>query len=138
MEPKSAWEREQQLGVATIDSEHQLQGRLVAVLRDAVESGRDQSVISEILRRVEDTSNVHFMSEELIMRLDAYEDYGQHVEEHHKLLAQLAEVRERFEADPGIDLKPTIGWVEEWLSNHIKHQDRRFTESMLKNRAGVP
>ena len=138
MVQKGAWSDELELGVGTVDGEHQLQARLVAVLREAVEARRDRAVIEEILRRVEDTSNVHFMSEELLMRLDAYEDYGQHVEEHRKLLAQLAELRERFEADPGIDLRPTIGWVEEWLSNHIKHQDRRFTESMLKNRAGAP
>ena len=137
MEQKSAWEREQQLGVATIESEHQLQERLVAVLRDAVASGRDQSVVSEILRRVEDTSNVHFMSEELLMRLEAFEDYGQHVEEHRKLLAQLAELRERFEADPGIDLGPSIGWIEGWLSNHVRQMDRRFAESVLKQKSGV-
>ena len=138
MEPKSAWEKEQTLGVATVDSEHQLQRRLVAVLRDAVESRREPVVISEILRRVEDTSNVHFLSEELLMRLDAYDHYGMHVEEHRKLLAELADLRARYEADQSTDLRPSIGWIEEWLSNHITGMDRRFTDSMLRNKAGVP
>jgi hemerythrin len=137
MEPKTAWEKEQQLGVATIDSEHALQARLVGVLRDAVETGRDRAVIAEILRRVEDTSNVHFMSEELLMRLDAYEQYGAHVEEHRRLLDQLAGVRSRFEADPTFDLRSSIGWIEEWLGAHVKGMDRHFTASMVRNKAGV-
>ncbi len=133
MEPKSAWSKELELGVGTVDSEHQLQTRLVAVLRDAVETGREHSVIAEILRRVEDTSNVHFMSEELLMRLDAYDHYGHHVEEHRKLLEQLAKVRARFEADPSTDLREIIAWIEAWLTDHIKGMDRRFTENL--NRA---
>ncbi len=137
MEPKTAWEKEQQLGVATIDSEHALQARLLGVLREAVETGRDRAVVAEILRRVEDTSNVHFMSEELLMRLESYQQYGAHVEEHRKLLDQLAEVRSRFEADPAIDLRPSIGWIEEWLGAHVKGMDRHFASSMLRNRAGI-
>jgi hemerythrin-like metal-binding protein len=138
MEPKSAWEQEQQLGVATIDSEHALQARLVAVLREAVESGRDHAVVAEILRRVEDTSNVHFMSEELLMRLDAYDHYGLHVEEHRKLLHQLAQVRNRFEADPAYDLKPSLAFIEDWLNNHIKGMDRRFADALKQAKPGIP
>jgi hemerythrin len=137
MAEKTAWEAEHQLGVETIDSEHQLQTRLVAVLREAVETGREHAVVVEILRRLEDTSNVHFLSEELLMRLDAYDQYGMHMEEHRKLLEQLQRVRTRFEAEPSTDLRPTIGWVEEWLSAHIKGMDRRFTET-LKRRAPRP
>jgi hemerythrin-like metal-binding protein len=132
MQQKSPWDAEHALGVETIDTEHQLQIRLVSVLRDAVESGRDRAVISEILRRVEDTSNVHFLSEELLMRLDAYDQYGSHVEEHRKLLEQLAKVRARFDTDPSTDLRQTITWIEEWLSAHIKGMDRRFTETMKR------
>ncbi len=130
MEPKSAWEKEMELGVGTIDSEHQLQGRLLAVLRDAVETGRGRAVVDELLRRIEDTSKVHFLSEELLMRLDAYEQYGAHVEEHRKLLERLAALRARFDADPGIDLRETVAWLEDWLHAHIKGMDLHFVESM--------
>jgi hemerythrin len=139
MEPsKSAWEKQQQLGIAAIVTEHTLQGRLVAVLRDAVEGGRDAAVVGEILRRVEDTSNVHFMSEELLMRLDAYDQYGAHVEQHRVLLAELAEVRARYEADPATDLRPTIGWIETWLADHIQGPDRRFLEAVARNKSATP
>ena len=130
MEEKSVWSADLELGVGTVDSEHQLQTRLVAVLRDAVETGRERAVIDEILKRVEETSKVHFQSEELLMRLDAYDHYGAHVEEHRQLLSQLGELRARFEADPGLDLRGSIGWMEEWLVNHIKGMDRRFTDAM--------
>jgi hemerythrin len=130
MEQRSAWGKELELGVGTVDGEHQLQARLVAVLREAVNARRDRAVIGEILRRVEDTSNVHFGSEELLMRLHAYDHYGLHVEEHRKLLEQLAELRAHFDADPSVDLGPSVGAVEEWLRAHIQGMDRRFIEVM--------
>ncbi len=129
---KGAWSAELELGVPAVDTEHQLQTRLLAVLRDAVETGRDRAVVDEILKRVEDTSNVHFMSEELMMRLDAYDQYGAHVEEHRRLLDQLRELRARFEADPAFDLRDSIGWIEGWLVNHIKGMDRRFTDGLQR------
>jgi hemerythrin len=130
MVQRSAWSKELELGVGTVDGEHQLQARLVAVLREAVEARRDRAVIGEILRRVEDTSNVHFMSEELLMRLHAYDHYAFHVEEHRKLLEQITELRTTFEADPAADLGPAIAAVEEWLRAHIQGMDRRFIEVM--------
>jgi hemerythrin len=128
---KSAWVKEQELGVKSMDTEHQLQSRLVATLRDAVETGRERAVVAELLRRLEDTSKVHFLSEELLMRLDAYEHYGAHVEEHRRLLDQLATLCEKYEADPGLDLRDSLSWIEDWLGAHIKGMDRRFTESLL-------
>jgi methyl-accepting chemotaxis protein/hemerythrin len=127
---KSAWEKEQALGVKSMDTEHRLQTRLVASLRDAVETGRERAVVAELLRRLEDTSKVHFLSEELLMRLDAYEHYGAHVEEHRRLLDQLATLCQRFEAEPGLDLRESLDWIEGWLGDHIKGMDRRFTESL--------
>jgi hemerythrin len=130
MRPKSAWEAEQERGVATIDTEHQLQTRLVASLRDAVEAGRDRAVIAELLRRVEDTAKLHFLSEELLMRLDAYTLYDAHVAEHHRLLEQLADLGARFQSEPGFDLRGSIGWIEDWLRGHVQGMDRRFAESL--------
>jgi hemerythrin-like metal-binding protein len=94
-------------------------------------------VVAEILRRLEDTSNVHFLSEELLMRLDAYEQYGAHVEEHRLLLDQLRTLRARFDANPGFDLRDSLGWIEDWLSGHIKGMDRRFTESLRRRSASA-
>ena len=130
MEQKSSWGAEMELGVATVDAEHRLQARLLAVLREAVESRRDHAVIEEILRRVEQTTRAHFLSEELLMRLQAYDHYGMHVEEHGKLLDQLQETRARFEDEPAHDLLRSIASIEERLGAHIKGMDRRFTESV--------
>ena len=138
MVQKGTWSAERELGVATVETEHQLQARLVAVLREAVEARRDRAVIGEILRRVEDTSNVHFMSEELLMRLHAYDHYGFHVDEHRHLLAELATLRARFDADPDADLGPSVGAIEEWLRAHIQGMDRRFIEAMASGGAATP
>jgi hemerythrin len=135
MEQKNSWGAEMELGLATVDSEHRLQARLLAVLREAVEARRDRAVIEEILRRVEHTTSAHFMSEELLMRLQAYDHYGIHVEEHRKLLEQFNEARAHFETEPTYDLLGSIRWIEEWLGAHVMGMDRRFAESLAGGRA---
>jgi len=129
MTQKTAWDAEKELGLAGVDAEHQLQVRLVAVLRQAIAQGRDRSVLDEILSRIEATSSVHFMSEELLMRLHAHDQYQAHVEEHRRLLEQLAAIR------AGLDTgQPALGQaaerVEAWLEGHIRGMDRRFIEAM--------
>jgi hemerythrin-like metal-binding protein len=129
MTQKTAWDAETDLGLAGVDAEHQLQVRLVAVLRQAIAQGRDRSVLDEILSRIEATTSVHFMSEELLMRLHAHDQYEAHVEEHRRLLEQLASIRAGLDAD-----QPALGQaaerVEAWLEGHIRGMDRRFIEAM--------
>jgi hemerythrin len=129
MTQKTAWETEKQLGLAGVDGEHSLQQRLVSVLRQAIEQGRERAVILELLGRIEATSNLHFMSEELLMRRHAYDQYASHVEEHRRLMEQLAEIREGLEAGQP-DLAASAGRIEAWLESHIRGMDRRFIESL--------
>jgi hemerythrin-like metal-binding protein len=125
----SAWEAEKALGIAGVDAEHQLQFRLVAVLRQAIEQGRDRAVLDELLTRIQETSSVHFMSEELLMRLHSHEQYEAHVEEHRRLLEQLSAMRAGLEAGEA-DLGKAAERVEAWLDGHIRGMDRRFLETM--------
>ena len=120
------WQQDLGTGVDEVDVEHQLQIRLVQSLREAVAAGQPAPVLAELLTRLEDTSNVHFMSEELLMRLHSWERYDLHTEEHRRLLEELQALRKIFEREDRVELAAAVERLKGWLSGHIRGMDRAF------------
>lgn len=72
-----------------VDAEHMVQIRLLNALQSAVREGRPEDAIREIRFQLTDYCRAHFLSEELLMRLYAYPDYDDHVNEHEQMLDAL-------------------------------------------------
>jgi hemerythrin len=114
-----------------IDSEHQVQIGLVRALCDAIRSGADAGQTREILDQAVEYSAVHFMSEQLLMRLCSYPDYDDHVLDHDHMMDALRGVAVRQGgADDGLALNEAQD-ILGFLSRHIAVRDRRFTEYYL-------
>jgi hemerythrin-like metal-binding protein len=119
-------------GLPELDVEHQLQVRLVEALRRSVAAGQERAVQGALLQQLEDASNVHFMSEELMMRLHAWERYEQHVEEHRRLLEELKTVRVLFERGGPAAVDEALEQVQGWLAGHVRGMDRAFAEYVAR------
>jgi hemerythrin-like metal-binding protein len=78
--------------------------------------------VEELLQRLCACSDVHFASEELLMRLHRYPRYGMHVEEHRRLLDQLGAL------GAGGDPRALVRVVETWIEEHVRGMDRDFVE----------
>jgi hemerythrin len=119
-------------GVPELDVEHQLQVRLLEALRHSVAAGQDRAVQGELLQQLEDASNVHFMSEELMMRLHAWERYEQHTDEHRRLLEELKTVRLLFERGGPDAVDVALDQLQAWLGNHVRGMDRAFADYVAR------
>ena len=126
MTTETDWQKDLGTGVAEVDVEHQLQVRLVELLQSSLAEGKPAEVLAEILTRLEDASNIHFMSEELLMRLHSWERYEQHTEEHRRLLEELQALRKLFEREDRAALAAALARVQTWLASHIRGMDRAF------------
>jgi hemerythrin-like metal-binding protein len=115
-------------GVPELDVEHQLQVRLVEALRRSVAAGQPRAAQGELLQQLEDASNVHFMSEELLMRLHAWERYEAHTEEHRKLLEELRSLRVLFERGGARAVDVALDQLQAWLAGHVRGMDRAFAD----------
>ena len=73
-----------------LDGEHRVQVALINALCAVVEDRATGEEIGRILERLVDYSKAHFLSEELLMRLDSYDGFDQHVEDHADMLDALA------------------------------------------------
>jgi len=112
------------VGHEVVDAEHAVQVQLVEALRSALQSGSGRDEAEVILDRLLVFSDMHFGSEELLMRFHSYPRYGLHVEEHRRLLDSLRALHARLNQGEG-----PVELVEElhrWLVGHITGMDRDF------------
>jgi hemerythrin len=124
--------------MAELDVEHQLQVQLVEAVKAAMTAHRDRATVAGLLQQLQDTSNVHFMSEELMMRLHSWQRYEQHVEEHRRLLEDLATLRRDFEAGLAVEMVVALDQLQSWLANHIRGMDRAFAQYVARGGLGAP
>lgn len=125
------------VGEPTIDTEHDLQMQLLDSLSHALDKGADFSSVRHVLEQFIEFSDMHFLSEQLVMRLHSYPAYETHLEEHTRLMKKVREIREtvmRGEKLPSLQL---IHELRDWLLTHIATEDVAFGE-YLKKREGRP
>ena len=99
-----------------VDAEHQVQMRLLMALQAAVRESKPEAESTEIRYQLTDYCRAHFLSEELLMRLYAYPDYDDHVNEHERMLDALDELTEA----------PVIEALAALLLRHIGDRDAKL------------
>jgi len=124
------------VGEKCIDAEHDLQMQLLDSLAQAISRGGELSPMKYILEQFIEFSDMHFLSEQLVMRLHGYPGYEPHLEEHTRLMKKVREVRSNLlqgEHEPSLVL---VHELREWLVSHIAQEDAAFG-SYLKKKEGA-
>jgi len=83
-------------GESTVDAEHDLQMQLLDSLSQAFEKDTDFASVKHILEQFIEFSDMHFLAEQLVMRLHSYPAYETHLQEHTCLMKKVREIRENI------------------------------------------
>lgn len=110
-----------------IDREHAILNGLVSQLCKAVESGATGSQVAGIIEQLIEYSSVHFMSEELLMRLTGYHLYDEHVADHIQMMDELLSMREHHRSGHSPFLLSRARAVVDFLERHVATRDLQFT-----------
>jgi len=124
------------IGEKSIDTEHDLQMQMLDSLSEALQKGGDISPARYILEQFIEFSDMHFLSEQLVMRLHNYPGYEVHLETHTKLMRRIREIRERLlrgENEPGLE---PVQELRGWLLKHIFSEDAAFGEFLREKASG--
>jgi len=124
------------VGEKSIDAEHDLQMQLLDSLSQAIQRGGELSPMKYILEQFIEFSDMHFLSEQLVMRLHGYSGYEPHLEEHTRLMKKVREIRAnlmRGENEPSLLL---VKELRDWLVEHIATEDAAFG-AFLKTKEGA-
>ena len=114
--------------ISNIDKEHHVQLGMLKALCDAVEAGEAAEKIHEILDQLIAYSELHFTSEELLMRLYAYPDYDDHVLDHEAMTERLQQIMQRYSEGQNSMAMQTANEMREFLLGHINSRDQALSE----------
>jgi hemerythrin-like metal-binding protein len=120
------------IGDKTIDAEHDLQMQLLDSLSQSLAKGGDFSPTHHLLEQFIEFSDMHFLSEQLIMRLNSYPGYETHLEEHTRLMKKVREIRENIVHGEKNSSLQLILELRDWLLAHIATEDAAFGEFLRK------
>jgi hemerythrin-like metal-binding protein len=125
------------VGEKSIDAEHDLQMQLLDSLAQAIQRGGELSPMKYILEQFIEFSDMHFLSEQLVMRLHGYPGYEPHLEEHTRLMKKVREIRSNLlqgESAPSLVL---VQELRQWLTAHIAQEDAAFGLYLKKQGAAA-
>jgi hemerythrin len=73
-------------------------------------------------------TNLHFLSEQLAMRLHAYEASESHFLEHERLLVEVQNLKRGLATGTATDRQSLIEALRSWLLVHIQTADKALAE----------
>ena len=120
------------LDLSSIDNEHRIQIGLLNALYDAVNDKKPASEINQILNQLTTYSELHFMSEELLMRMYAYPDYDDHVHDHEAMTEFLNDIMKTVTAGNDSLALKTASDMRQFLVSHISTRDEALSEYLNK------
>ena len=116
----------------SIEAEHRVQIGMIDALLSADEKGLDATEIDEILVRLLEYTRLHFLSEELLMRLHAYEHHDEHVFEHRRMLDELEAIRKTHSQGQAEDAGVSVQRLRACLLGHIHSHDAELTHFIAR------
>lgn len=136
-----AWSSEYAVGVPEIDEQHMI---LVHTLNDAnVKLRQDcsQQRLEQITQDLLSYALYHFETEEELMQEFAYadasaEDAAAHLEQHRQFSTKVVTVREQIRDGVAVTADELIGFLTDWLVNHIMNTDKRLA-AHIRSRRGL-
>jgi hemerythrin-like metal-binding protein len=122
-------------GDAAMDRDHASQVSLLNDLKAAVRSGAPDSLVYALLNELVEHTNLHFLSEQLAMKLHAYEAYESHLLEHERLLAEVQKLNGSLASGTAADKQSLIEALHDWLVAHIQTADQALAEYLSTRNA---
>ena len=124
-------------GTASMDRDHAGQLSLFNDLKAAVRSGAPDRLVYTLLDELVEHTNLHFLSEQLAMKLHAYEAYESHFLEHQRLLVEVQNLKHSLTTGAATDKQSLIEALRGWLVVHIQTADKTLAE-YLSTRTAQP
>ena len=127
------WDASMSVHVAEIDQQHQ---KLVAMINDlhaAMKTKKTKEILGQIIERLIDYAANHFAFEEAYFDQFNYPETASHKKEHDHFVAKVKDVKKDFDAGRLMLSIDIMNFLKDWLQNHIKKTDRRYTQFFNQN-----
>lgn len=131
--PLIDWQDDFRIGIPSIDHEHEELIALINALHAGLSGDATAEEIGTFLAEVDTQIGAHFALEEQTMRALRYDQYEDHKADHDRLLEEIRDIADAFEAGAYRDYDDRLAdHLKHWFSEHFRTRDarlHRFTAS---------
>ena len=124
------WENRYSVGIAAVDHEHQELIELVNRLYDEATKLGSKDAVLDFFGDLFKAISSHFALEERFMRERGYDQLVQHKTDHERLLDEVRDIMEDFEASDRFDERVLAQRLDAWFSRHFETHDARLHHSL--------
>lgn len=125
------------LGDPALDLEHQGQLDLLLDIEADLRADAEREKLAASLDRLIEFTSLHFMSEQVMMRQQAYPGLAEHEAEHDELMAEMRDFQTRISADKRMLSASDLATLHDWVLRHIHTQDAAFADYMARQGASA-
>jgi hemerythrin-like metal-binding protein len=136
--PLIQWTDALSVGHDAIDRDHRRLVDTVNGLHEAMLAGQGMGQVHRALDDIVAHTADHFRREEKIMADAAYPAFAEHKREHDRLVEEIAQLRQRFEAGESIYSLRVLQFLSDWLIRHINATDRPLGQYLAQRRDDGP
>jgi hemerythrin len=127
------WDDTYKVNVQRCDQDHQKLFSLFNELYKAMSKGNVNETIREVVRELSEYTKTHFAAEEALLERANYPGLAAHRLAHQDFIAQVKKFEEDIENGGNPNLIAVLGFLKDWLSKHIKQNDRAYTAHLNAN-----
>lgn len=127
------WNDSFSVKVAEIDQQHQKLVYMINELNDAMKQRKGKDVLGKIINGLVNYAATHFNTEEKYFDRFGYPETDSHKKEHVAFVKRVSEFKDGFEKGKlGLSIE-VMNFLSEWLKNHIKVNDMKYSQFFNKN-----
>ena len=118
------WNDKYNVGVSIIDEQHRGIVTAINTLFEFVRQGHGQEALKPTFLVLKQYTQLHFKTEERILREVQYPDLEAHLGLHKKLIDDTERIKSTSLATNDADM--VVGFLKEWWLGHINKEDRKY------------
>lgn len=120
------WKTNYEIGIAGIDQQHRHLVGIINELSDAMIVQKGHKTVPLILDKLVDYIQLHFTTEEEIMRRESYPALDKQCQEHLEMTGEVLEFKKNYSKNHEVSSSEVLGFLCAWLKNHILVSDMEF------------
>ena len=120
------WQDSMATGIELIDHDHQRLIMLINMFQEATEFHISERKVQLALDEVIRYTKYHFNREEQLMALNNYPGFKEHQLQHQQMIDEIDIYMKEYRSDPDVALEHILQFLQSWLINHIKGNDRQY------------
>ena len=120
------WDDSYEIGMTEIDRQHRQLVDIINELSDAMIDQKGDKTVPQILQKLVDYIQLHFTTEEEIMRRGNYPALDKHCQEHLEMIGKVLEFRKNYSKNHEVSPSALLGFLCDWLKNHILVSDKEY------------